>query len=70
MKAGYEFPLPVGYCMREVLCMIAAAYGANFIITQAGELRLVSMFDVPPETRNLITDDGYKITFGGIYILV
>lgn len=70
MTAGYKFPLPVGYSMREALCMIAAAYGANFIITQAGELRLVSMFDMPPETRNLITEDGYKITFGGIYILV
>lgn len=70
MTGGYKFPLPVGYSMREVLCMIAAAYGANFIITQTGELRLVSMFDLPPETRHLITDDGYKITFGGIYILV
>lgn len=70
MTGGYRFPLPVGYSMREVLCMIAAAYGANFIITQTGELRLVSMFDLPPETRNLSTEDGYKITFGGIYILV
>lgn len=70
MTGGYKFPLPVGYSMREVLCMIAAAYGANFIITQTGELRLVSMFDLPPETRNLSTEDGYKITFGGIYILV
>ena len=70
MKAGYKFPLPVGYSMREVLCMIAAAYGANFIITQAGELRLASMFDMPPESRNLVTEDGFKITFGGIYILV
>ena len=70
MTAGYKFPLPVGYSMREVLCMIAAAYGANFIITQTGELRLVSMFDLPPESRNLVTEDGFKITLGGIYILV
>ena len=70
MTAGYKFPLPVGYSMREVLCMIAAAYGSNFIITQTGELRLVSMFDIPPETNHLITEDGYKITFGGIYIVV
>lgn len=70
MTAGYEFPLPVGYSMREVLGMIAAAYAGNFIISPTGELRLVSMFDLPPETRHLITEDGYKITFGGLYILV
>ena len=70
MTAGYYFPLPVGYSMREVLCMIAAAYAGNFIISPTGELRLVSMFDLPPETRHLITDDGFKITFGGLYILV
>lgn len=70
MTAGYKFPLPVGYSMREVLCMIAAAYAGNFIISPTGDLRLVSMFDLPPETRHLITEDGYKITFGGLYILV
>lgn len=70
MTAGYEFPLPVGYSMREVLCMIAAAYAGNFIISPTGELRLVSMFDLPPETRHLITEDGYKITFGGLYISI
>lgn len=70
MTKGYRFPLPVGYSMREVLCMIGAAYGGSFIISPVGELRLVSMFDLPPETRHLITDDGYKITVGGLYILV
>lgn len=70
MTAGYKFPLPVGYSMREVLCMIAAAYAGNFIISPTGELRLVRMFDLPPETRRLITEDGHKITFGGDYILL
>lgn len=70
MTSGYKFPLPVGYSMREVLCMIASAYAGNFIISPTGELRLVSMFDLPPETRHLITEDGYKITLGGMYILV
>ena len=70
MTAGYKFPLPVGYSMREVLCMIAAAYAGNFIISPTGELRLVSMFDMPPETRHLSTEDGYKITIGGLYILI
>ncbi|MCI7638216.1 MAG: hypothetical protein MSS60_00090 [Clostridiales bacterium] len=70
MTAGYKFPLPVGYSMREVLCMIAAAYAGNFIISPTGELRLVSMFDLPPETRHLITEDGYKITIGGLYISI
>lgn len=70
MTAGYKFPLPVGYSMREVLCMIAAAYAGNFVISPTGQLRLVSMFDMPPETRLLITEDGYRITIGGDYILV
>lgn len=70
MTAGYKFPLPVGYSMREVLCMVASAYAGNFIISPTGELRLVTMFDLPPETRHLSTDDGYKITIGGLYILV
>lgn len=70
MTAGYKFPLPVGYSMREALCMIAAAYAGNFIISPTGELRLVSMFDLPPETRHLITEDGYKITIGGLYISI
>lgn len=70
MTAGYKFPLPVGYSMREVLCMIAAAYAGNFIISPIGELRLVRMFDLPPETRHLVTEDGFKITFGGLYISI
>lgn len=43
MTAGYEFPLPASYSMREVLCMIAAAYAGNFVITMDGKLRLVSI---------------------------
>lgn len=69
MTAGYKFPLPVGYSMREVLCMIAAAYGGSFVISPAGELRLVSMFDLPAETRYLITENGFRISFGGDYLL-
>lgn len=45
MTDGYLFTLPVGYSMREVLCMIAAAYAGNFIITPTGKLRLARMFD-------------------------
>lgn len=76
MTAGYEFNLPAGYSMREALGMIAAAYAGNFIISPTGQLRLVSMFDLPPETRVLCTEDGYKIVFGqtpdgeNVYILV
>lgn len=76
MTAGYKFNLPAGYSMREALGMIAAAYAGNFIISPTGELRLVSMFDLPPETRVLCTEDGYKIVFWktadgeNVYILV
>lgn len=70
MTRGYVFPLPVGYSMREVLGMIASAYGGNFIITGNGELRLVSLNEIPPESRYLIDEDGYRITFGGVHIKV
>lgn len=68
MTRGYKFPLPLGYSMREALGMIAAAYAGSFVISPMGTLRLVTMFDIPPETRHLITEDGSKILIGGYYM--
>lgn len=70
MTLGYKFSLPAGYSMREVLCMIAASYGGNFIISPAGELRLVRLNEIPMETSILITEDGYEILFGDDTILI
>lgn len=65
MTLGYTFPLPVGYSSREVLCMIAAAYGGNFVMNDMGELRLVLLNELPPETGLLLDHAGYRLVFGG-----
>lgn len=64
MNMGYRFTLPVGYSMREVLCMIAASYGGNFLITPSGELRLLLLDELPEETRVLIDEEGFQLYFG------
>ena len=67
---GYPVQYPSGYSCREVLGYIAAMYAGCFIMSDVGELRLVGLTDIPEETRYLITEDGYSITFGGVRILV
>lgn len=66
LQAGY----PLGYTMREVLGFIASAHAGNWIITDAGELRLVGLADIPPETFYLVTEDGDAILFGDTRILI
>lgn len=76
MTAGYKFPLPVNYSKREVLGMIAAAYGGNFVISPTGTLRLVPFLDLPKETSCLVTESGNRIILGqdengeDVYILL
>lgn len=70
MTSHYTIPLPTGYTLREVLGYIAAAYAGCFIMTESGELRLVTIYELPPETNYLITESGDAITFGGDRILV
>lgn len=70
MTAGYLVQYPSGYCSREVLGYIASMYGGSFIMNESGELRLIQMFGIPAETRYLIDESGYSITFGGDRILV
>ena len=70
MNKGYKFPLPLGYSSREVLGLIAASYGGNFIISDENQLLLVKMGDLPRETNYLITEDGHEIMFGDDLILV
>ena len=66
LQAGY----PLGYTMREVLGFIASAHAGNWIITDAGELRLVGLADIPPETFYLVTENGDAILFGDTRILI
>lgn len=70
MTAGYTYPLPTGYTLREYLGYIAADYTGCFILTEAGALRLVAFQDLPEETNYLIDKEGSCITFGGDRILV
>lgn len=71
-----DFPVefPVGeegeYSMREVLSYIAVSNAGNWIITDAGQLRLIRRSDLPPSTHYLITNQGNPILFGGVRILV
>lgn len=64
MTEGYRFPLPIGYSSREVLGMIAASYGGNFVMSDVGELRLVMLNELPPETGLLLDHAGNHIVFG------
>ena len=66
LQAGY----PLEYTMREVLGFIASAHAGNWIITDAGELRLVGLADIPPETFYLVTEDGDAILFGDTRIMI
>lgn len=70
MTRGYTIPFPSGYTYREILGYIAAMYVGCFIMSDVGELRLVSILELPPETNYLIDQTGDAITFGGDRILV
>lgn len=70
MNKGYLINYPVGYSMREVLENVAAMYAGSFIMSDTGELLLVTMFGIPRETSYLIDNVGFAVTFGGDRILV
>ena len=70
MNRGYRFPLPVGYSSREVLGIIAASYGGNFIISDENQLLLIKLGDLPKETNYLVDSVGDVIVFGSDKILV
>lgn len=70
MTESYTIPLPTGYTLREVLGYIASMYVGCFVMSDIGELRLVSLLEMPPETNYLIDQVGDVITFGGDRILV
>lgn len=68
MTDGFRIPLPTQYTLREILGYIAGAYAGVFLMTDLGELRLVSITDLPEETSLLIDNIGEYITFGGTRI--
>lgn len=70
INRGYPVQYPAGYSCRDVLGYIAAMYAGCFIMSDIGELRLVTIYGIPKETRYLIEKSGFAITFGGDRILV
>ena len=70
INRGYRINYPAGYSCRDTLGYIAAMYAGSFVMSDLGELRLITIHGIPPETRYLIESDGIAITFGGDRILV
>ena len=70
MNKGYRFGLPLGYSSREVLGIIAASYGGNFVISDEGQLLLIRLCDLPKETNYLVSPIGDVFVFGSDKILV
>lgn len=67
---GYSIQYPAGYSCRDVLGYIAAMYAGCFVMSDIGELRLITIYGIPKETRYLVDKSGYAITFGGDKIIV
>lgn len=70
MTFGYQIQYPADYSCREVLGYIAAMYAGSFVMSDLGEMRLVTLYGIPPETNYLIDHAGDAITFGGMRIRV
>ena len=68
MTDAFRIPPPTAYTLREVLGYIAGAYAGCFVMTDIGELRLVTITELPQETSLLIDNIGDYITFGGVHI--
>ena len=64
MDHGYTFPYPAGYSCREVLGYLGGAYAGSIILNESGDLRLVLLSGIPPETNLLTDEDGNVLVFG------
>lgn len=70
INRGYAVQYPGEYSMRETLQYIGAMYAGNWIMNDFGELQLICLNDLPPETSLLVDEFGYRITFADDRILV
>lgn len=71
LSTAYSVDYPANeYTLRDVLRYIAVAHAGNWITTDAGQLRLVTFGEIPPETNYLIAEQGDAITFGRVRIIV
>lgn len=71
ISTAYKVDYPASdQTIRQTLQYIAAAHLGNFIITDAGKLRLVPLFSLTSEAAYLADENGDAILFGGEAILV
>lgn len=70
MTAGYPVEYSAEYSCREVLGYIGAMYAGSWIMNDVGELRLITMYNIPKESRVLIDRQGNALTIGGVRIRV
>lgn len=70
LNPAYMVPYPGDYTMREILGQIAVAHAGNWITSDSGELLLVGLVGIPPESSLLINETGESISFGGVRIIV
>lgn len=70
MDGEYLIPYPTEYSCREVLGHIGAMYAGNWVMNETGDLLLVPLGGLPPETRYLVDDTRSAILIGGDRILV
>lgn len=71
ISTAYQVDYPSSdQTIRQTLQYIAAAHLGNFIITDAGKLRLVPLLSLTAETAYLANENGDAILFGGEAILV
>ena len=69
LNSAYSIDYPANdYTIRDELCFVAAAHGGNWVITDAGKLRLIPLLSAPEETYNLVTERGRAIVIGGVII--
>lgn len=70
IDSSYMVEYPNDLTMREVLGYIAVAHAGNWIITDAGKLRLVGLTSAVKTTDYLMDEDGNVLLFGGTRIVI
>lgn len=58
---GYQFPLPTGYTMREILGFIGSAYGGNWIFDGLGRLKFLPLTSGMPDYYVIATNNNVPI---------
>lgn len=60
----YDIQVPVQYTYREILGFIGGMYVGNWVMNDEGDLQLISLYELPPESNILIDENGFWLVFG------